>query len=185
MGVGSSKKEKKEEPKVEAKDLKILLELSQQKCLQFRNKKVNEIKKKKDEIANCLQQNNMELASAKMDNLLKISSTPKHCNFLVPTIFIPIKLSLFIKLLHLILVRKLIVELISLVFPLSESSNALLITNKTGMLHLFNNSKILFVPSSESPSIKKKRMKCICFSILVPLLFNNCSKYSFDFVISL
>ena len=84
MGVGSTKKEKKEEPKVEAKDLKILLELSQQKCLQFRNKKVNEIKKKKDEIANCLQQNNMELASAKMDNLLKIEDLITVCDILNP-----------------------------------------------------------------------------------------------------
>ena len=70
MGFGNSKK-KKEEPPVTANDLKILLDISQKRCTLARNKRVDMIRRKKDEIVGCLKQNNMDLAMAKMDNLLK------------------------------------------------------------------------------------------------------------------
>ena len=87
MGVGSSKKgknEQKEQPKIEAKDLKILLEIAQKKNTLYRNKKVDEIKRKKEEIAKCLVQNNMDLANAKMNNLLKDEDLITICDILNP-----------------------------------------------------------------------------------------------------
>ena len=84
MGVGSSKTEKKEQPKIEAKDLKILLEIAQKKNTLYRNKKVDEIKRKKEEIAKCLVQNNMDLANAKMNNLLKDEDLITICDILNP-----------------------------------------------------------------------------------------------------
>ena len=63
MGVSSSK--------ITAEELQKLLEASKRKCVLYSNKKLNEIKNKKNEIINCLKQNNMALASAKMDNMLK------------------------------------------------------------------------------------------------------------------
>ena len=74
MGIGSSKKrpEKKEEPKpVTAEELKNLIKISQERCKLYRNKKVDNIRKTEEEIANCLKSNNLDLAKAKMDNLCK------------------------------------------------------------------------------------------------------------------
>ena len=74
MGIGSSKKrpEKKEEPKpVTAEELKTLIKISQERCKLYRNKKLDNIRKTEEEIANCLKSNNLDLAKAKMDNLCK------------------------------------------------------------------------------------------------------------------
>ena len=74
MGIGSSRKkpEKKEEPKpVTAEELKTLIKISQERCKLYRNKKVDNIRKTEEEIANCLKSNNLDLAKAKMDNLCK------------------------------------------------------------------------------------------------------------------
>ena len=74
MGIGSSKKrpEKKEEPKpVTAEELKTLIKISQERCKLYRSKKVDNIRKTEEEIANCLKSNNLDLAKAKMDNLCK------------------------------------------------------------------------------------------------------------------
>ena len=74
MGIGSSKKrpEKKEEPKpVTAEELKNLIKISQERCKLYRNKKLDNIRKTEEEIANCLKSNNLDLAKAKMDNLCK------------------------------------------------------------------------------------------------------------------
>ena len=82
MGIGSSRKkpEKKEEPKPEkkeepkpvtAEELKTLIKISQERCKLYRSKKVDNIRKTEEEIANCLKSNNLDLAKAKMDNLCK------------------------------------------------------------------------------------------------------------------
>ena len=74
MGIGSSRKkpEKKEEPKpVTAEELKTLIKISQERCKLYRSKKVDNIRKTEEEIANCLKSNNLDLAKAKMDNLCK------------------------------------------------------------------------------------------------------------------
>ena len=74
MGIGSSRKkpEKKEEPKpVPAEELKTLIKISQERCKLYRSKKVDNIRKTEEEIANCLKSNNLDLAKAKMDNLCK------------------------------------------------------------------------------------------------------------------
>ncbi len=74
MGIGSSRKkpEKKEEPKpVTAEELKTLIKISQERCKLYRNKKLDNIRKTEEEIANCLKSNNLDLAKAKMDNLCK------------------------------------------------------------------------------------------------------------------
>ena len=55
---------------VTAYDLSILLALSQKRCALYRNKKIVNIKKKKDEIIKCIKDNNMDLARSKMSNLL-------------------------------------------------------------------------------------------------------------------
>ena len=72
MGFGSSKAktEKKEKP-LKVQDLQNLLIISQKRCILQHNKKINSIRQKEDEIIESLKQNNMDLAVAKMDNLLK------------------------------------------------------------------------------------------------------------------
>ena len=70
MGVGSSNGPKKDPP-ITAKELKNLLDIAQKRCTLSRNKRVDKIKRVKNEIVDCLKKNNMDLAMAKMDNLLK------------------------------------------------------------------------------------------------------------------
>ena len=83
MGIGGSKKEP-EKPPVTAESLKTILIVCQNKCSLNRNKRINTIKKKKDEIIHCLKQNNMDLAMAKMDNLLKDEDYITACDILNP-----------------------------------------------------------------------------------------------------
>ena len=70
MGVGSSNGPKKDPP-ITAKELKNLLDIAQKRCTLSRNKRVDKIKRVKNEIVDCLKKNNMDLAMAKIDNLLK------------------------------------------------------------------------------------------------------------------
>ena len=73
MGFGNSKK-KKETP-VEnipnREEIKTYIQICQKKIMLFRNKKIDSIKRKKLEIIDCLQKNNLDLAKSKMDSLMR------------------------------------------------------------------------------------------------------------------
>lgn len=69
MGFGSSKDKKPDAPPT-VNELKATLEVCKQKYKLERNKKIDDIKKKKDEIINCLKNNNKDMAMAKMENLI-------------------------------------------------------------------------------------------------------------------
>ena len=71
MGVGSSKSKKPEEKPIKPEDLKILLKISKEKCILYIEKTNSNIDKKKNEISTCLEQNNIDMARAKMNNILK------------------------------------------------------------------------------------------------------------------
>ena len=87
MGIGSSKKREKKEPEPEpvtADQLKTLIKISQERCKLYHNKKVDNVKRKKEEIAECLKKNNYDLAKAKMDNLLKDEDLITAYDLLLP-----------------------------------------------------------------------------------------------------
>ena len=52
-------------------EIKTYIMIAQTKLNLFRNKKLDTIKKKKNEIANCLKENNLDVAKAKMDSLIR------------------------------------------------------------------------------------------------------------------
>ena len=52
-------------------EIKTYIMIAQTKLNLFRNKKLDIIKKKKNEIANCLKENNLDVAKAKMDSLIR------------------------------------------------------------------------------------------------------------------
>jgi hypothetical protein len=52
-------------------EIKTYIMIAQTKLNLFRNKKIEIIKKKKIEIANCLKENNLDVAKAKMDSLIR------------------------------------------------------------------------------------------------------------------
>ena len=52
-------------------EIKTFIMIAQTKLSLFRNKKIEIIKKKKNEIANCLKENNLDVAKAKMDSLIR------------------------------------------------------------------------------------------------------------------
>ena len=52
-------------------EIKTYIMIAQTKLNLFRNKKIETIKKKKLEIANCLKENNLDVAKAKMDSLIR------------------------------------------------------------------------------------------------------------------
>ena len=52
-------------------EIKTFIMIAQTKLNLFRNKKIEIIKKKKNEIANCLRENNLDVAKAKMDSLIR------------------------------------------------------------------------------------------------------------------
>ena len=52
-------------------EIKTYIMIAQTKLNLFRNKKIEAIKKKKLEIANCLKENNLDVAKAKMDSLIR------------------------------------------------------------------------------------------------------------------
>ena len=69
MGFGSSKEEKPDAPPT-INGLKAVLNVCKEKCKLEHNKKINDIKKKKEEIIDCLKKNNKDMAMAKMENLI-------------------------------------------------------------------------------------------------------------------
>ena len=71
MGVGSSKTKKTQEKPIKPEDLKNIISISKEKCNLYSNKVNSSINQKKNEIATCLEQNNIEMARAKMSNILK------------------------------------------------------------------------------------------------------------------
>ena len=71
MGVGSSKSKKPKEKPITTQDLEILLKSSQENFKLNRSKINIAIKEKENEIADCLIKNDIEIAKAKMNNILK------------------------------------------------------------------------------------------------------------------
>ena len=54
-----------------AAEIKTYIMIAQNRIMLFRNKKLDSIKKKKLEIVNCLKENNLDVAKAKMDSLIR------------------------------------------------------------------------------------------------------------------
>jgi hypothetical protein len=54
-----------------AAEIKTFIMIAQNRIMLFRNKKIDSIKKKKGEIVNCLKENNLDVAKAKMDSLIR------------------------------------------------------------------------------------------------------------------
>ena len=71
MGVSSSKSKKPKEKKITATELEILLKIAFEKCNLNCSKKKHSINIKQNEIVDCLRKNNLNLAMAKMENILK------------------------------------------------------------------------------------------------------------------
>ena len=85
MGASSSKKEVKvEKPKITTKDLLPLLNVMQLKTQQAKSKKVHDTLKKKGEIVEFLKNNNMEMAMAKMDGILRNDDFIAAYDILIP-----------------------------------------------------------------------------------------------------
>ena len=85
MGFGSSKgKTKVELPPVTAQEISAILNLMQNKTKLARSKKVNDIKKKKDEIIDLLKNNNEDMAMAKMDGILRNEDLIAAYDILIP-----------------------------------------------------------------------------------------------------
>ena len=72
MGNDQKGKPKQQAPKMPtAIEVKTYIMIIQNKLNLFRNKKVSSIKQKKKEIAKCLRENNLEVAKAKMDSIIR------------------------------------------------------------------------------------------------------------------
>ena len=84
MGFGSSKEKKIELPPVTAQEISAILNLMQYKTKQARSKKVNDIRKKKDEIIELLKNNNEDMAMAKMDGILRNEDLIAAYDILIP-----------------------------------------------------------------------------------------------------
>ena len=54
-----------------AAEIKTFIMIAQNRIMLFRNKKIDSIKKKKLEIVNCLKENNLDVAKAKMDSIIR------------------------------------------------------------------------------------------------------------------
>jgi len=54
-----------------AAEIKTFIMIAQNRIMLFRNKKIDSIRKKKLEIVNCLKENNLDVAKAKMDSLIR------------------------------------------------------------------------------------------------------------------
>ena len=85
MGASSSKT-KVEKPKITIKDLSSLLNVMQLKTQQSKTKKVHDTLKKKGEIVDLLKNNNMEMAMAKMDSILRNDDFIAAYDILIPLI---------------------------------------------------------------------------------------------------
>ena len=87
MGASSSKKEVKvEKPKITTKDLLPLLNVMQLKTSQAKSKKTHDTLKKKGEIVELLKKNNMDMAMAKMDSILRNDDFIAAYDILIPLI---------------------------------------------------------------------------------------------------
>ena len=75
MGSGESKQKAYVAPPVRPIEVKTYVMSCQAKMSLYRNKKVNEIKKKKDEIVSALRQNNLDIAKAKMESIIRLEDT--------------------------------------------------------------------------------------------------------------
>ncbi len=80
MGNDFDKKYKKEKSKPYPKpptmmEVKTYIMVIQNKLTLFRNKKVVSIKRKRQEIAQCLRENNLDVAKAKMDSIIREEDT--------------------------------------------------------------------------------------------------------------
>ena len=97
MGFGNSKK--KETP-VEtvptAKEMKTYIQICQKKITLFRNKKIDSIKRRRTDIIEQLQKNNLELAKSKMDSLMRDEDFIDAYDILGPLIEILIERILYI-----------------------------------------------------------------------------------------
>ena len=71
MGNDNKKEKKQPTPVPTAMEIKTYIMVGQNKLTLFRNKKVNVIKQKRQEIGKCLRENNLDVAKAKMDTLTK------------------------------------------------------------------------------------------------------------------
>ena len=85
MGASGSKT-KVEKPKITIKDLSSLLNVMQLKTQQSKTKKVHDTLKKKGEIVDLLKNNNMEMAMAKMDSILRNDDFIAAYDILIPLI---------------------------------------------------------------------------------------------------
>jgi hypothetical protein len=85
MGA-SGTKTKVEKPKITIKDLSPLLNVMQLKTQQSKTKKVHDTLKKKGEIVDLLKNNNMEMAMAKMDSILRNDDFIAAYDILIPLI---------------------------------------------------------------------------------------------------
>ena len=83
MGASSSKK-KVEKPKITTKDLLPLLNVMQLKTQQAKSKKVHDTLKKKGEIVEFLKNNNIDMAMAKMDGILRNDDFIAAYDILIP-----------------------------------------------------------------------------------------------------
>ena len=86
MGIGSSTKrpEKEEKKPITANELKNLIKITQERCKLYHNKKADQVRRTEKEIAECLKKNNLDMARAKMDNLLKAEDMIVAYDILLP-----------------------------------------------------------------------------------------------------
>ena len=86
MGIGSSKKrpEIEEKKPITADELKNLIKITQERCKLYHNKKADQVRRTEKEIADCLKKNNLDMARAKMDNLLKAEDMIVAYEILLP-----------------------------------------------------------------------------------------------------
>ena len=71
MGNDNKKAKKQSTPVPTAMEIKTYIMVGQNKLTLFRNKRVFAIKQKRQEIGKCLKENNLDVAKAKMDTLIK------------------------------------------------------------------------------------------------------------------
>ena len=75
MGNNNAKKGPNVLPPVRPIEVKTYVMSCQVKMNLYRNKKLNEIKKKKEEIVAALRQNNLDIAKAKMESIIRLEDT--------------------------------------------------------------------------------------------------------------
>ena len=71
MGNENNKGRTPQKKQYTASEVKTYLLLIQNRFSLYRNKRIDSIKQKKREIENCLKQNNLDIAKAKMDSIIR------------------------------------------------------------------------------------------------------------------